>query len=96
MSNEPAEAVFHAGMLLQLYDETKNVDEVTQVATARWPRAPRTMYAGSLGFFQPSCCRCSPNRNTVASSRCSLPARRATGMIHAWYPFARLGPAGGQ
>ena len=34
MSNEPAEAVFHARMLLQLYDETKNVDEVTQVATA--------------------------------------------------------------
>jgi hypothetical protein len=34
MGNEPAEAVFHAGMLLQLYDETKNVDEVTQVATA--------------------------------------------------------------
>jgi hypothetical protein len=34
LSSEPAEAVFHAGMLLQLYDETKNVDEVTQAATA--------------------------------------------------------------
>jgi len=46
VSNEPAEAVFHARMLLHLYDETKNVEEVTQVAKAllatlrRHPAAP--------------------------------------------------------
>jgi hypothetical protein len=53
MSNEPAEAVFHAGMLLQLYDETKNVDEVTQVATALLATRPAD-HVRRVAWFLPT------------------------------------------
>jgi hypothetical protein len=53
MSNEPAEAVFHAGMLPQLYDETKNVDEVTQVATALLAARPAD-HVRRVAWFLPT------------------------------------------
>jgi hypothetical protein len=53
MSNEPAEAVFHASMLLQLYDETKNVDEVTQVATALLATRPAD-HVRRVAWFLPT------------------------------------------
>jgi hypothetical protein len=53
MSNEPAEAVFHAGMLLQLFDETKNVDEVTQVATALLATRPED-HVRRVAWFLPT------------------------------------------
>jgi hypothetical protein len=40
MSNDQGEAVFHAAKLLQLYDETGSVEEVTAAATALLAKRP--------------------------------------------------------
>jgi hypothetical protein len=53
MSNEPAEAVFHAGMLLQLYDETKSVEEVAQVATTLLAARPED-HVRRVAWFLPA------------------------------------------
>jgi hypothetical protein len=52
MSNEPAEADFHAGMLL-LYDETKSVEEVAQVATTLLAARPED-HVRRVAWFLPA------------------------------------------
>jgi len=53
MGNDPGEAVFHAGMLLQLYDETKNVKEVRRAATALLATRPAD-HVGRVAWFLPA------------------------------------------
>ena len=71
MSNDQGEAILHAAKLLQLYEETENIEAVTEAATALFAERPSDYVRQAAWFLPPELIR-SPNSTAPASCRCDL------------------------